>query len=85
MSPVKKILPRSFPTLIGLLVFACALGITTACSDRPFEDCQQARGGYPQIKTLLNEGDGYTAERILQGNQLDSCRGRGGRLQLEVL
>ena len=31
MSPVKKIPPRSFQFLIWLVVFASALGITTAC------------------------------------------------------
>ena len=62
MSPVKKILPRSFPTLIGLLVFACVLGITTACSD-PSSPSKTASkpAATSQIKPLLNDGDGYTA------------------------
>ena len=62
MSPVKKILPRSFPTLIGLLVFA--LGITTACSDPsgPSKTAGTPPAASPQIKTLLNVGDGYTAD-----------------------
>src|SRR6266581_129320 len=60
MSPVKKILPRSFPTLIGLLVFASALGIMTACSSPSKTVSKPAATA--QIKTLLNAGDGYTAE-----------------------
>jgi hypothetical protein len=70
MSPVKKILPRSFPTLIGLLVFACALGITTACSDPSDPSGPSKTASNPaatsQIKTLLNEGSGYTAERYFK-------------------
>ena len=66
MSRVKKILPRSFPTLIGLLVFASALGITTACSDPSDPSDPSKTASKPaatsQIKTLLNEGNGYTAE-----------------------
>jgi len=66
MSLVKKILPRSFPTLIGLLVFASALGITTACSDPSDPSDPSKTASKPaatsQIKTLLNEGHGYTAE-----------------------
>jgi Glycosyl hydrolase family 26 len=61
MSPVKKILPRSFPTLIGLLVFASALGITTACS-APSKTVSKPVAATSQIKTLLNEGNGYTTE-----------------------
>ena len=60
MSLVKKILPRSFPTLIGLLVFASALGIATACSDPSKTTSKPAATS--EIKTLLNDGDGYTAE-----------------------
>src|SRR5437773_953243 len=60
MSPVKKILPRSFHTLIGLLVFASALGIMTACSSPSKTVSKPAATA--QIKTLLNAGDGYTAE-----------------------
>ena len=61
MSPVKKILPRSFRILIGLLVFASALGITTACSS-PSKTVNKLPAASPQIKTLLSVGDGYTAD-----------------------
>jgi Glycosyl hydrolase family 26 len=60
MSPVKKILPRSFPTLIGLLIFASALGITTSCGSPSKTASKPAVSS--QIQTLLNEGNDYTTE-----------------------
>jgi hypothetical protein len=60
MSPVKKILPRSFPTLIGLLIFASALGITTSCGGPSKTDSKPAVSS--QVQTLLDKGKSYTTE-----------------------
>jgi hypothetical protein len=63
MSTIKKIPRRIFPTLIILVVFAGALGITTSCKNSSTTTSKPAVTAVaPKIKTLLNEGNGDTTK-----------------------
>jgi hypothetical protein len=65
MSRRKKILWVIFPIPIVLVIFAGALGITASFGDSSTttsKPAATATSAAPEINTLLNEGDGYTAE-----------------------
>lgn len=66
VSTTKKILPN-FPILVGLVIFACALGITASCGDSPTTASNpEISAVASEMKTLLNEGIGDTAEGYFQ-------------------
>jgi len=70
MPTVKKILRRIFPILIVLAVFG-GLGIITSCEKSSTITIRPAgAAGTPDIKTLLNEGDGVTAEGYFEATSL---------------
>jgi len=59
----KKILQRIFPILIVLVAFAGGLGIITSCENSSTITIRPAgAAGTPDIKTLLNEGNGDTVK-----------------------
>ncbi len=63
MSTIKKIPRMIFPILIGLMVFAGALGVTASSRNLPTTTTTSklaAAAVAAEIKTLLNEGNGDT-------------------------
>jgi len=71
MFPIKKLLRKIFPTLIVLVVFAGALGVTTSCKNSSTTTRNPAvAAGASELKTLLNEGDGVTAKGYFEATSL---------------
>jgi hypothetical protein len=63
MSTIKKIPRKIFPILIGVVVFAGALGITVSCGNSSTTTSKPAvTAAAAEMKTLLNEGNGDTTK-----------------------
>jgi hypothetical protein len=68
MSTIKKILPKIFPTVIVLVVFAGVLAITTSFRNRSstITKPKVTAAAASETAVLLNEGDGETASSYYQ-------------------